>query len=151
MRKVFLSVCRGLLPALFIFISAVSAAADVTINGSAYFKCNFISTYMEKHGYSYIREVSYNDNMKTNVFAARDATVIIKDGSDNIVGYGRTDRNGNFSISVPRDESYQIIVRFHGQEIKKQVPYSEARRFVADLGYFSTEKVGGWIDSGLNW
>ncbi len=150
MRKVLLSVC-SLLPALFIFISGVSAAADVTINGSAYFKCNFISKYMEKHGYSYIREVSYNENMKTNLFAARDATVIIKDSGNNIVGYGRTDRKGNFSISVPRDESYQIIVQFHGQEIKKQVPYPEAKRFIADLGYFSTEKVGRWIDSELDW
>ncbi len=106
---------------------------------------------MEKHGYSFIREVSYRDSMKTNLFAAKDAEIIIKNNHDTIVGYGKTDRKGNFSISVPGDKSYEILVQFHGHEIKKEVSYSEAKKFIADLGYFSTETVGNWIDNRLDW
>ncbi len=61
---------------LLLSLNAAAVASDVTISGSARFKCNLLSKYMKKHGYYYISEVPYK-NYKTNLFAARGAEVII--------------------------------------------------------------------------
>jgi hypothetical protein len=101
---------------------------------------------MEKHGYSYIKEINYRE-FKTNLFAAEDAEVIIKNKYDTVLGVGKTDERGNFSISVRKDNNYKILVRFHDREIEDVVDYFDAKNYIADLGYFKTEKVGNWIDS----
>ena len=147
MKKILLSVWISLM--LLLSFNAAAVASDITVSGSAYFKCNFRSTYMEKHGYYFIEETLYQKNIKTNLFAARDAKVIIKNRHNTILGVGKTDEKGNFSISVPEDKSYQIVIRFHNREIEDVVSSSDAKNFIADLGYFSTEKVGSWIDSRL--
>ena len=132
---------------LLLSLNTAAIASDITVSGSAYFKCNFRSTYMKKHGYYFIEETLYQRSAKTNLFAARDAEVIIKNKHNTILGIGKTDKKGNFSVSVPEDRSYQIVIRFHNREIEDIVSPSDAKKFIADLGYFSTEKVGSWIDS----
>jgi hypothetical protein len=61
------------------------------------------------------------------------------------VGVGKADEKGIFSISVPEEDTYQIVVQFHDREIENKVSRSDVNNFVADLGYFDTEKVGSWI------
>ncbi len=130
---------------LLFSLNTVAIASDITISGSAQFECNLLSKYMKKHGYFFIKEIRRKNNLKTNLFAAKDAEVIIKNKLDTILGVVRTDKKGNFSISVPVENMYQIVVRFHDREIKNEVSYSYAKNFLADLGYFDTEKVVSWI------
>ncbi len=130
---------------LLSFNHAANAFEVTTINGSAQFKCKLLSKYMEKHGYFYIKEIIYEKTFKTNIFAAKDAEVIIKSKYDTVLAIGKADKKGNFSISVPKDNNYKIVVRFHDREIEEVVSYSDAINFIADFGYFDTEKVGNWI------
>lgn len=143
MKKISLFTWYSIL--LLLSLNAAAVASDVTISGSARFNCNLLSKYMEKHGYYFIEEVKYGKNFKTNIFAAKDAEVTIKSGNHTIVGTGKADEKGNFSISVPEEDTYQIVIRFHDREIEHNVSRSDAQDFVADLGYFKTEKVGSWI------
>ncbi len=143
MKNISLSILYSLL-LLFLF-NAAAIASDITISGSARFRCNFLSKYMEKHGYSFIKEITYDNNFKTNIFVARDATVIIKNKDNTILGVGKTDKKGNFSISVPKDRAYRILVQFHGREVEHELSYSDSENFIADLGYFDIDTVGSWI------
>ncbi len=129
---------------LSLIISTAAAADKITINGRAYFSCTLLSKYMEKNGYSFIEEL-HQGNVKKNLFAARDAEVIIKNKKKSIIKTGRTDNLGNFSISVPRDFGYQIIVRFHGHEFMDVVTSANEYRFSANMGFFDTEEAGSWI------
>jgi len=142
MRNYLLSVLFSLL--LLMSYSPAVHAADVTVSGSAYFVSSLLSSYMKKHGYVFIEE-----SAKKNVFAAGDADITIKNEKDKTVGAGTTDEKGNFSISVPDDESYKIIVIFHGRESEYTVSSSEVSNFKAYLGYFSSDEVDGWIDAKL--
>jgi hypothetical protein len=143
MKKISLSICYSLL--LLFSFTTVAIASDITISGSAQFKCNLLSKYMKKHGYSFIKEISYENNLKTNLFAAKDAEVTIKNKYDTVVGVVKTDKKGNFSISVRKDNNYKIVVRFHDLEFEYAVDYFDAENFIADLGYFDTEKVESWL------
>ena len=147
MKNILWSALYGFL--LILFLNSASAASDVTVSGSAYFKCSFLSKYMVKHGYVLIKENVSVNGSKTNLYAARDAEIIIKDPDNHVIGTGRTDQRGDFSVNVPEGQGYKMIFRFHGQEIEKAVSYAEADRFTADLGYFSTDMVGEWIDARL--
>jgi hypothetical protein len=100
---------------------------------------------MKKNGYSYIKEVIYKNNIKTNVFAAKDAEVIIKNKYGSILRTGRADEKGNFTVSVPEDNNYTIIVKFHDRKTENVVSCSDVNDFIADLGYFDSEKVGSWF------
>ena len=144
MKRISMSVLCNLL--MLLFFCASVPAFDATINGTAQFECNLLSKYMEKHGYFFIRELHYKNNIKTNLFAAGDAEVIIKNKYNTVMGVGKTDKQGNFSISVPRDNNYKVVVRFHDRQVEDVIEYSEAEDFIADLGYFETEKVGSWIE-----
>lgn len=144
MKTISLSI---LLVLLLLFFNSIALASDITIAGSAYFKCSLMSKYMQKHGYSFIDEISYADYLKTNRYAARDAQVFIKDANNITVGTGLTDKDGNFSVTVPQEDSYQIIVKFHGQEVKEDVSPSDLKNYVIDLGNFSSDSVGSWIDA----
>ncbi|MEW6600413.1 MAG: hypothetical protein AB1499_05535 [Nitrospirota bacterium] len=125
--------------------AGVSYASDITLNGSVYFTCNFVSTYMEKHGYVLVEKDINFFNLKLDRYVAQDARVIIKDRGNIVLGSGKTDINGNFSIPVPEKLIYSLVIRFHGRDFEKTVPYSEAMNISADLGYFDTETVGSWI------
>ena len=147
MKNMCLTILFSLL--LFFSFSVASNTTDVTVSGAAYFKCKFRSTYMAKHGYQFIEEVLHKRILKTNLFAANDAEVIIKNKDNATLGAGKTDEKGHFSISVPEDQSYKVIVKFHEQEFEKTVSYPETEDITVNLGYFSTEKVGSWIDARL--
>ena len=100
---------------------------------------------MKKQDYSFIDEIRGKDNFKTNLYAAKDAEVLIIDEDNNIVAIGQTDKKGHFAISVSEEKAYQVVVRFHGREINGEVSASDAEDFIADLGYFSSEEVGNWL------
>ena len=142
MKKVTLSVLLVFI--LSLIFNAAATASDITINGTAYFSCNLLSKYMEKNGYSFIREI-YQNNVKKNLFAAGDAEVIIKNKRNSIIKIGTTDKKGNFSVSVSRDFGYQVIVRFHEHEFMDVVTSANDYIFTANLGFFDTEEVGSWI------
>ena len=130
---------------MFSYNSTAIALEVISINGSTQFTCKFLSKYMEKHGYSYIKESIKESNFKTNVFAAKDAEIIVKNKYDTVLAFGKADKKGNFSISVPKDNNYKMVVRFHDREIEEVVSYSDAINFIADFGYFDAENVGNWI------
>ncbi len=129
---------------LSLFFNTAAAASDITINGTAYFSCTLLSKYMEKNGYSFIKEI-HQGKVKINLFAAGDAEVIIKNKRNSIIKTGRTDNLGNFSVSVSDDFGYQVIVRFHGHEFMDVVTSANEYRFTANMGFFDTEEAGGWI------
>jgi hypothetical protein len=122
-----------------------AAAADITISGSAQFQCDLLSKYMKKHGYHYIREIKYENSFKTNLFAAKDGEVIVKNMNNTVLGHGKTDEKGNFSVLAPRENSYQILVRFHGREINSVVAGTDEEIIIVDLGYFDKIEVDGWL------
>jgi plasmid maintenance system killer protein len=141
-KSIILSILFGLFLLFSYYIP--SYGSEATITGSVYFTCNFLSKYMAKHGYVFIGEEA-----KKNVFAAEDAEVIIKDMNGTVIGTARTDKKGNFSILVPEEMNYRIIVRFHDREKEYTVSYLEINNFTANLGYFNTDTVGNWIDAKL--
>ena len=141
-KNILLSVLSGML--LLALINSSSASEITTINVSAQFKCNLLSKYMKKHGYSYIDEIAGERTVKTNIFAAKDAEVVVKNKYDDILAVGRTDKLGNYSVNLPRDNNYKIAVGFHNRQVEGIISYMDSN-FLADLGYFGTEKVGSWI------
>lgn len=144
MKRLILAVVCGMSALLFL---SAATASDVTINGSAQFQCSLLSKYMKKHGYSYIREVMYKNNLRTNVFAAKDAEVIIKNKYGVVLATERADEKGHFTLSVPEDNNYRIAVKFHEREIENIVSCPDAANFIADMGYFDSEKVGSWLQT----
>jgi hypothetical protein len=143
MKNISLSIWYSLL--LLLSVNTAAIASNITIRGSVQFECNFLSKYMQKHGYSYIKEIKYENNIKTNLFAANDAEVTVKNKYDTVVGVVNTDKKGNFSISVPKDNNYKIVVQFHDRKLEHVVDYFDARNFIANLGYFDTETVESWL------
>ncbi|MBI5665522.1 MAG: hypothetical protein HZC49_10640 [Nitrospirae bacterium] len=141
--KLFLSVLHILLVVLS--PNTAAYASDIVLNGSVYFKCNFISSYMEKHGYVLVEKNLYIRELKTDRYAANDAEVVIKNLNNTVIGTGKTDEAGKFSIPVPENQSYRMVIRFHGREIEEAVSYSDSANIKADMGYFDTEQVGSWI------
>ncbi len=144
MKAILLSI---LLVLIFLSFNSIALASDLTISGSAHFKCSLMSKYMQKHGFSFIDEISSAEYLKINRYAARDAQVFIKDTNNIIVGKGQTDKDGIFSITVPQYDRYQIVVKFHGQEVKEDVSSSDLKNYIIDLGNFSSDSVGSWIDA----
>jgi len=142
--KIFLSSASYIL--LFVlFLNSTASGSDIKLSGSVYFECNFISTYMEKHGYVLIEENLYIRDLKIDRYAANDAEVVIKNQNNTVIGTGETDEKGQFSIPIPEDRNYRVLIRFHDREIEEVIPYTKAANFTSDLGYFDTEQVGSWI------
>jgi hypothetical protein len=99
---------------------------------------------MQKHGFIYIEKGS-----RDFVYAAPDAEITVTNKEDDIVGQGRTDIGGHFSMSVPEEESYMIIVRFHEHEYKHEVPNSKRDTILIRLGLFRSDEVDRWIDASI--
>ena len=140
MKKCLLSILMCLI--LVISFSGAVCASDTVVSGSIYFSSSLISSYMQKHGFIFIKDHSHD-----LVYAAPDAEIAVINKEDDIVGQGRTDTGGHFSISVPEEKSYMIIVRFHGHEYKHEVPNSERDNISIRLGLFSSDEVDAWIDA----
>ncbi len=140
MKKCLISILICLI--FVISFSGAAGAADTVVRGSIYFSSSLISSYMQKHGFIFIEERSHDF-----VYAAPDAEITVTNKEDDIVGQGRTDTGGHFSLSVPDEKSYMIIVRFHGHEYKHEVPDSERDDISIRLGLFSSDEVDGWIDA----
>ena len=143
MKKITVSILIG-----FLMILLIGGAADALKNKmsvTVQFKCNFLSKYMEKHGYVFVESSN-----KKNIFAARESKITIKDMNDKIVGTGTANEKGEFTSYVPVQDSYKISIQFHGRESEFEVSSSKAGNFTAYLGYFETDEVGGWIDAKLN-
>jgi hypothetical protein len=137
----------GLCLLMVFSLYSTSAAADITISGSSQFDSSLLANYMKKHGYSFVGESQSEYYSSTNTFAASNAEIVIKDATDTIVGKGISDEKGNFSITVPRKEVYKVIVRFHGHEVEQVVKFPETEDIIVNLGYFSSDTVGGWIQT----
>ena len=142
MRKISVSVLLSLL-LLLIYSGAANASKD-KVNVTVQFKCNFLSKYMEKHGYVFIESSN-----KMNIFAAMNAKITIKDMNDKIVGSGIANKNGEFTSYVPAQDNYKVIVEFHGHESEFEMASSKADNFTAYLGYFESDEIGGWVDAKL--
>lgn len=146
MTKITVSILIASLMILLIGgIGGAEEALKNKINVNVQFKCNFLTKYMEKHGYVFVEKSN-----KMNIFAARDAQIIIKDMNDNVIADGTTDQNGEFTGNVPFQDSYKLVVSFNKHESEFIVSSSKADNFTAYLGYFESDEVGGWIDAKLN-
>lgn len=122
-----------------------SAASEVIINGSAQFDSSLSEKYMEKHGYVFIEESYYKGYLKTNMFGAKNADVLIKNEYGEVLGMTKTDKEGEFSVAVPKVELYKIIVRFKGNEVMKQVQFPKIKNVILYSGFFKSDTVDGWI------
>ncbi len=145
MKRINLSVFCILILVLSFSIPAM--ASDITIKGSALFKCSLIGKYLEKHGYTYIDEVMYDNIYKINRFGAKDAEITIRNKSNEIVGSGTADKNGEFAFVVPEDKGYKIAAKYHGHEVEILTDHYLGHKYTADLGRYSSKEVGGWIKS----
>ncbi len=143
MKKITVSILIGFL--MVLLIGGTADALKNKMSVKVQFKCNFLSKYMAKHGYTFVETSN-----KMNIFAARDSKIVIKDMNDKIVGIGTADSKGEFTGYIPVQENYKVIVKFHGHESEFEVSSSKAANFTAYLGYFDSDEVGGWIDSKLN-
>jgi hypothetical protein len=130
-------------------VMTFAGSSKVTIEGSAYFQCNLIASYMKKHGYHFIEESVYQQDVKTNLYAARDADVIVQGDRSTILATGSTDARGRFSLAVPPHGNYHIVIRFHGKEHTGTLSGESTDGYRADLGHFSSDTVGRWIDARL--
>ncbi len=140
------SIKFSLLIALLLLAFTSSAiASDVILKGSVQFKCNLLSTYMEKRGYPFLEELRDGFNTFTaNLYAAKDAEIIIKNSDDTVLLIEKTDKNGDFSISLP-EGSHKIVIRFYDHEIESELSQTDYDNFVADMGHFSSNEVDKWF------
>ena len=140
MRKITVSILLSLFM-LLSYHGAANALKD-KMSVTVQFKSNFLSKYMEKHGYVFVETSN-----KMNIFAASNAIITVKDMNDEIVGTGKANKNGEFTSYVPEQEKYKVVVKFHGHESEFEVSSSRAGNYIAYLGYFESDEVGGWIDA----
>lgn len=130
---------------VLLFLKSPLNASDITLSGAVYFKCNYNSTYMEKHGYALIKKNLLIKDFKIDSYAASYAEIVVRNQNDTIIGTGKTDEKGVFALSVPEEHLYRLMVTFRGREIQEFVPYTNAANITVDMGYFDTESVGSWI------
>ena len=142
---------KKILPAILFSLVIVipftnnAAASDVIISGSFQFDCTLSAKFMEKHGYSFIEESYYGSYLSTNMYAAEDVEVIIKNEDGTILGTGVADKKGKFSISVPHEDIYRIVARFHDRETDKMVEFKDIERVIVYVGFFKSETVDIWM------
>jgi len=149
MKKILRAICFTLV----VFYSFINnaVASDVVISGSTQFDCSLSSKFMEKHGYVFIEESYYESYLTTNMYAARDAEVIVENEHGAVLGTGIADKKGKFSITVPKGDLYNVIARFHGNEIIKQVQFPKLENVIVYIGYFKSDVVDNWLrTAGLN-
>ncbi len=142
MKRILASVLISIM--LLISFSAIVNASGSTLKGEVQFRSSFSSSYMAKHGYVFIEESN-----KANIFAAGEAEIIVKNTNGMVVGKGKADRNGIFSISVTEGENYKVLVKYHGRKTEYEVSDLDVKNFTAYLGEFNSEEVGNWIDAKL--
>ncbi len=137
----------SLLIALLLLVFTSSAiASDIMLKGSAQFKCNLLSTYMEKRGYPFLEELKDGYNRyQANLYAAKDAEIIIKNSDDTVLLIEKADKSGDFSISLP-EGAHKIVVRFYDREIESELSKTDHNNFVADMGHFSSNEVDKWLE-----
>ncbi len=141
------SVRLSLLIALLLFAFTSSAiASDIILKGSAQFKCNLLSTYMEKRGYPFLEELrdGYN-KFNANLYAANDAEIIIKNSDDTVLLIENADKSGDFSISLP-EGAHKIVIRFYDREIESELSKADHNNFIADMGHFSSNEIDHWFE-----
>ncbi len=129
---------------LFTSYNAEAGASSNTLNGAAQFRSSLSSSYMAKHGYVFIEE-----SHKSNLFAAGEAEIVVKNGNGKIVGIGKANKDGVFSVEVPEGEDYKVVIKYHGRKTEHEVLASKTRNFIAYLGEFHSDEVGNWIDAKL--
>ena len=117
-----------------------ASASDVFISGSSQFESRLLVKYMKKQGYFYIG-LSDTD---LNTFGAKDAEIIITNADDIAVGTGLADNKGNFHITVPIEDVYKVVVRFHGKEVVQVVKFPGIKDIMVYLGYFDSDIIDRW-------
>lgn len=122
-----------------------AASSEVIISGSAQFDSSLSENYMEKHGYVFIEESYYQSFLKTNMYGLKNAEILIKNEYGNVLGTAMTDKEGNFTVTVPKESDYKIIVRFKGHEIIKQALLPKIENVIVYAGFFNSDTVGAWI------
>ena len=122
-----------------------SIVKTVEISGSFQFDSSLSAKFMEKHGYSFIEESYYGSFLTTNMYGAQDVEVIIEDEHGTLLGTGVSDKKGKFSISVPPEDSYRIVARFHDRETDKMVEFKDIDGVIVYVGFFKSETVDIWM------
>ena len=146
MQKILRAICFSLV----VFYSFINnaVASDIVISGSTQFDCSLSAMFMEKHGYVFIEESYYESYLTTNMYAAKDAEIIIENEHGAVLGTGIADKKGKFSIAVPKGDLYKIIARFHDTKSIKQVQYPNIEDIIVYMGYIQSDMVDNWLRSG---
>ena len=123
---------------MLLFTHMAHAGSSVTISGKIIFKCDFAKTPMEaKFGHYYIKDVE-NGQYKTNLFGAN-TEVVIRDSKSEIVGLGKTNKDGVFKLDVEPSNFYKIEFEFMDKQFSKIVSKSALNDVTFDLGMLPFE------------
>ncbi len=147
MTRILLVICFSAL--IFTFSNNHAAASDIIISGSSQFDCSLSAKFMEKHGYLFIEESYYASYMSTNIYAAAGSEVSVLDEEGNVLATAMVDNKGSFSVTVPREDIYKIICRFHDKKIEKIVEYSKIDNVTIYNGFFKSEIVDNWLQAAV--
>lgn len=121
---------------LIIFSSiSINSHADVKelISGELYFKCDFKEKYVESLGYKFLREVEDGAYI-TNLFGANGAKIIIRGNQGNIIGMGKSDLSGGFSVDVKKGDFYEIELRFKQWKHNEPIMSGETQKLSYTFG-----------------
>ena len=143
MKNIFVFIGLSIL-ILFAFHNK-AAASEVIISGSSQFDSSLSAKFMGKHGYVFLEESYYESYLSTNMYAATGSEVSILDEDGNVLGTAIADNKGGFSVTVPREDSYRIISRFHNQKVEKIVKFSDIDNVTVYIGFFKSEIVDNWL------
>jgi hypothetical protein len=148
MKKILLVICCSAL--IFTFINNNASAAEVVIKGSSQFDCSLSAKYMEKHGYVFIEETAYASYVTTNMYAAAGSEVSVLDEDGNVLGTAKVDNKGSFSVTVPKEDTYKIICKFHDKKVEKIVKYSKIDNVTIYNGFVKSEVVDHWLQAAVS-
>jgi hypothetical protein len=112
----------------------LSQTKKINIHGLAIFKCDYSSTADAVKGMKFYKNVK-NGPFITLLYGAGGTEVTIRDASNAIIGFGKADPDGSYSVLVPPCEFYQIEIKFKDKTANKTIAAKDAEEsFDIDFG-----------------
>ncbi|HAA29219.1 MAG TPA: hypothetical protein DCE56_17855 [Cyanobacteria bacterium UBA8553] len=90
----------------------------------------------------FIKEVA-NGSYKTNLFGANGTEITVKNSKNNIVGMGKANSDGSFSIPVENDNFYSVEINFKSKKAERKLSKDNLNNLEVDLGRFQGEEILG--------
>jgi hypothetical protein len=117
---------------------AEADSKGATLSGKAAFAVDYKRSVMEQKGFRFIGKGTYGPYV-TNYFGAQNAAIVVKNGKGELIGVGKANSDGTFSLTLEPSTFYQISVEYRGRKIEKVISSSDATKNIQlDLGRFET-------------